>query len=118
MKIGDYVCIHSSRLGTCHVPCRVVRDFGSHYQLYYSKGVFNTSFSGTGLTPLTSCVSIPLDKWRQAPTVTLRSIASDLTVIEHCDCSVPVFSESTLVSSAYEGEDTGHNTWVTNPLYT
>ena len=118
MKIGDYVCIHCSRLGKCHVPCRIVRDFGSQYQLYCSKGILNTSFSGMELIPLTSCVSIPLDKWRQAPTVTLRSIASDPAVVEYCDCIVPMFSESILVSSASEGEDTGHNTWVTNPLYT
>jgi hypothetical protein len=96
-------------------PCCVVRDFGSQYQLYCSKGVLNTSFSGTELIPLTSCVSIPLDKWRQAPTVTLRSIASDPAVVQRI---VPVFSESILVSSASEGEDTGHNMWVTNPLYT
>ena len=118
VKIGDYVCIHSSRLGKCHVPCRIVRDFGSQYQLYCSKGIFNSYFSGTELIPLTSCVSFPLDKWRQAPTVTLRSIASDPAVVEHCDCIVPVFSESILVSSASKGEDTGHNTWVINPLYT
>ena len=116
-KIGDYVCIHSSRLGECHVPCRVVRDFGSQYQLYCSKGVLNTSFSGTELIPLTSCASIPLDKWRQAPKVSLRSIASDPAVIQHCDCNVPMFSESIVVSSASEGEDTGHNMWVKNELY-
>ena len=33
MKVEDYVCIHSSLLGKCHVPFCIVRDFGDRYQL-------------------------------------------------------------------------------------
>ena len=63
IKVGDYVCIRSGSLGECHVPCRVVRDFGNRYQLYCSKGVLTTSFSGSELVvPHTKCHSIPLDR--------------------------------------------------------
>ena len=63
MKVGDYVCIHSGLLGDCHIPCRIVRDFGTRYQLFCSKGVLITSFSASELLiPLSKCRSIPLDK--------------------------------------------------------
>ena len=53
MKVGDYVCIHSRSMGDYHVPCRIVGEFAGRYQLYCSKGVLNTSFSGTELIPET-----------------------------------------------------------------
>ena len=119
MKVGDYVCIHSSSLGECHVPCRVVRDFGNCYQLYCSKGVLTTSFSGSELVvPHSKCHSIPLDRWRQAPRVSIRSIVHDPAILEHCDCNLPKFSESTVILSSSEDEDRGGEMWVRNVLYT
>ena len=58
-----------------------------------------------------------LDKWRQAPKVPLQSIDSDLAVIKPCDCDVPLCPESILVPSASEDDDTGHDMWVNNLLY-
>ena len=66
------------------------------------------------LVILSSCASISLEKWRQAPRVSLRSVASDPDVVEHCDCIVPVCPESILISSASEAEDAGDASWVKN----
>ena len=94
MKVGDYVCIHHRSMGKCHLPCRIVGVFGDRYQLYCSKGILTTSFPGSELVvPLNKCHSILLNKWRLAPRVSLRSIASDQAVTECCDCSVPKSSE-------------------------
>ena len=68
MKVGDYVCIHSGLLGQRHLPCRIVRNLGNHYQLYCPKGVLTNSLSGGELdVPPSKCGSIPLHGWRQAP---------------------------------------------------
>ena len=81
VKIGDYSGIHSKTMGDSHVPCRIVGEFGGQFQLYCSKGVLNVSFSSSELIPLTTCASIPLDKWRQAPKVSLRSLTRQLLSI-------------------------------------
>ena len=75
------------------------------------------AYSATELMPLTGNDSIPLDKWRQAPKVSLQSIGSDLAVVKSCDCDVPLRPESILVPSASEDDDTGHDVWVNNLLY-
>ena len=85
MRVGAYVCLHSRSLGKCHLPCRIVKVFGNRCQLYCSKGVLKNSYSATELMPLTGNDSIPLDKWRQAPKVSLQSI---LAVVKSCDCDV------------------------------
>ena len=118
MKVGDYVGVHSKSMGKYHLPCRIVAKFGSRYQLYCSKAVLNRLFSGRELTTLSSNCSIPLDKWRWAPRVSLRSVAGDPTVVEPCNCNLPVCSESSVViSSASEEEDLGCEVWVRNILY-
>ncbi len=66
---------------------------------------------------MSSCASIPLEKWCQAPRMSLRSVASDPEVVEHCDCIVPVCPESVFISSASEAEDAGDALWVKNYLY-
>ena len=92
--------------------------FGDRYQLYCSKGVLNTSFSGRELIPLSGCCSIPLDKWNTVPKVSLRSVAGNPAVVEHCDCNSSQSSESIIViSSASEDEDTECEMWVKNDLY-
>ena len=74
-------------------------------------------FSSSEVIPLTTCASIPLDKWRQAPKVSLRSLTRDPAIAEHCDCNLTLCSESIVVSSASEAEDTEHNMWVKNHVY-
>ena len=108
MKVGDYVCIHSRNMGDCHVPCRSVGEFAGCYQFYYSKGILNTSFSCTELISLTGCSPIPLDEWRQAPRVSLRSVTRDAALPEHCNCCVTDTSESIVISSSSEDWNCGY----------
>ena len=118
MKVGDYVCIHSGLLGERHLPCRIVRDLGNRYQLYCPKGVLTNSFSGSELdVPPSKCASIPLHGWRQAPRISLRSLARDVAVTEHCDCSLPEKSEYAIILSSSEDEDVGCGMWIKNLLY-
>ena len=117
MYIGDYVCIHSRIIRGFHMCC-IVGEFAGRYQLYCTEGVWNTSFSGTELFPVTSCSPIPLDEWRRAPKVSLRSIASNSTLHEHCNCSLPETSQSIVISSASEDENEAPDMWVNNGAYT
>ena len=63
MKIGDHVCVHSRFMGSSHLPCRIVGEFGGRYQLYCIKGVLITSFCATELTPLATGSGISLENW-------------------------------------------------------
>ena len=63
------------------------------YQLYCSKGVLDTTFSRAEVISMAKCT--PMEEWRQAPKVSLRSVASDSAMIEHCNCQFPVCSEDT-----------------------
>ena len=87
------------------------------YQLYCSKGVINTSFSCTEVVPLTSCTAIPLDEWWRAPRVSLRSVASDPEVTEHCECTVPLCSERIVIHSGAEDEEIVQDVWMNNYVY-
>ena len=118
MKVGDYVCIHSRNMGDCHVPCCIVGEFAGRCQLYCLKGILNTSFSCTELISLTGCSPIPLDEWRQAPKVSLRSVTRDLALREHCNCCVTDTSESIVISSSSEEENEALEMWVNNGAYT
>ena len=110
VKVGD-VCIHSRSMGDFHVPCR---GFAGRYQLYCSKGVLNTSFSCTELIPVSGCSPIPLDEWRKAPRISLRSVTNDSALHEYCNCCVPQTSESIVLSSASEEENEAPEMWVSN----
>ena len=105
IQMGVYVCIHSGNVGDFHVPCRIVGEMAGRYQLYCSKGVLNTSFSSTELTPLTSFSPIPLDEWRWAPKVSPRSVINEPALRESCTCHVTESLERITVSSASEGEN-------------
>ena len=118
MKVGDYICIHSRNMGDWHVPCRIVGEFAGRYQLYCSKGILNTSFSCTELISLTGCSPIPLNEWRQAPRVSLRSVIHDAALREHCNCCVTDTSESIVISSSSEEENEALEMWVNNGAYT
>ena len=83
IKVGDNVSVHSRDMGSSHLPCR---EFDGRYQLYCSKGVLNTTFSRAEIIPMARCTPIPMEEWRQAPKVSLRSVASDSAMIEQSQC--------------------------------
>ena len=74
-KVGNYVCLHSSRLVSQHVPCRIVRKSTKGYQLYCPKGILDKMYpSDDELTSLDDNGSIALDAWRQASRVFQKCI--------------------------------------------
>ena len=117
MKVGDHVCVHKRNMGSCHLPCRIIGEFGGRYQLYCSKGVLNTSFCGTELIPLASCSPIPLENWRLSPKISLRSVVSDPALVECCDCQVPVCSDGIVISLGSEEVNEAADVWVDNGAY-
>ena len=80
----------------------IVRIVGKCYQLYCSKDVIETLFSCGELTPYTEC-PIPLDKWRQAPTLALKSS----NCFEPCSCPLSETSKSVTILSSSEDENVG-----------
>ena len=111
IKVGDYVSVHSRGMGSSHLPCRVVGEFDGRYQLYGSKGVLSTTFSRAEMA---RCTPIPMEEWRHAPKVSLRSVASDSAIIEPCNCQIPVCSEDTGIISVSERKV---RQWVNNGAY-
>ena len=114
IKVGDYVSVHSRGMGSSHLPCRVVGEFDGRYRLYCSKGVLSTTFSRAEVIPMAICTPIPMEEWRQAPKISLRSAASDSAMIEHCNCQIPVCSEDTDIISV---EHEAPVMWVNNGAY-
>ena len=55
-----------------------------------------------------------MEEWRQAPKVSLRSVASDSAIIEPCNCQIPVCSEDTDIISVSEEKRV---MWVNNGAY-
>ena len=51
-EVGDYVCLHSSRLVSQHVPCHITRKSRKGYQLYCRKGVLDRTYPTGELTRL------------------------------------------------------------------
>ena len=98
MKVRDHVCIHCRSMGSCHLPCCIVGVFSGWYQLNCSEGILITSFCATEPTPLASGSSISLEKWQQAPKVSLRSVADNPALLECCNCDIPVCSGSIVIS--------------------
>ena len=58
-----------------------------------------------------------MDNWRQSPRVSLRIVASDPEVTEHCNCTVPLCSESIVISSSAEEEEMVWDVWINNYVY-
>ena len=114
IKVEDYVSVHSRDMGSSHLPCRVVGEFDGRYQLYCSKGVLDTTFSRAEVIPMARFTPI---EWRQAPKVSLRSVASDSAMIEPCNCQIPVCSEDTDIISVSEEEHEAPVMWVDNGAY-
>ena len=117
MNVGDYVCVHCQSVADVHVPCRIVECMNSRFRLYCTKGILNTSYSGSELIPFCSSTPIPLDNWRKAPSISLLCVSSDPAVAEQCNCSIPVCSENVLISSSSEDENMVHDLWVDNCVY-
>ena len=115
LKVGDSVCFHRSFFGGQHAVCRIVRDFGAQHQLFCSLGIISTPISEVELVPLNDC-SISLDAWRQAPMVSLRSLITDPSCLELCNCSLPTIPDIIKLKSP-DGESTGSDMWVKNALY-
>ena len=112
--MGDYVCVHSQKLGNKHIVCRIVTDCDGRFQLYCSTGVLNRSVCGT--EPVQSAEPIVLHKWRQAPGVPFSDVvASGLTI--ECSCTLPESSENVHVISSSEDEEQGSEMCVANPVY-
>ena len=74
------------------------------FQLYCSKGVLNTSFSSNELTPVTGCFTMPLNEWRNAPRITVRSVTNDLPCMKSVIAVLPWLLRA-LLSSASEEEE-------------
>ena len=117
MKVGGHVCVHSRFMGSYHLPCRIVGEFGGRYQLYCTKGVLITSFCATELTPLATGSVISLENWRKAPKILLRNAADDTMLIECSNCDVPSSFDIATISSASEGESEAPEPWVNNGAY-
>ena len=65
--------------------------------------------------PLNDC-SISLDTWRQDPMVSLRSLITDPSCLELCNCSLPTIPDIIELKSP-DGESTDSDMWVKNALY-
>ena len=69
MKVGDHICVYSRFMDTSHLPCHIVGEFDSRYQLYCTKGILITSFCAAELTPLAGGPVISLEKTSKAHTM-------------------------------------------------
>ena len=85
-EVGNYVCLHSSRLANQHVPCRIVRKCRKGYQLYCRKGILDRTYPSGELTSLGDDSSITLDIWRQASRISFKSVIDDPTCMQTCNC--------------------------------
>ena len=119
-KVGDHVCVHTSKLDKHHIPCHVVHVVNKVCRLYCCKGVLKRGFCSSELKALSSDWSISLESWRTAAQVSLSEVSSGLEV---CNCSLPkparnvvnLTEESQDVSSG-AGSPAGEN-WLHNVLY-
>ena len=127
LKVGDYVCLHESKLDNHHIPCRVVQMFGEKCVLYCRKGVLRSGYATSKLLALSSDWSVSVENWRSAKKVSLKEVASDPASLEQCNCDlgkpakvdVAVFDlteKSSVVSS--HSVSTVSSVWVSTPLYT
>ena len=118
LHVGDYVCVHSIQgVAKLHVVCRIVECMHERFRLYCTKGLLNTSFLRSEVTPIASKTPIPLDSWRKAPSISLRSVASDPAVADQCNCDIPPCSESVVIGAASEAEEMPLELWVGNCIY-
>ena len=120
LEIGDYVCLHSSRLVSQHVPCRIVRKCRKGYQLYCRKGILDRTYPSGELTSLDDGSSITLDGWRQAPRTSFKSVIDDPTYMQTCNCILSKSAENVIEltnSTSSDETSAGVTMWVHNAMY-
>ena len=118
LQLGQYVCVHNTMLGNFHIVCRIVDVVGRSYRLYSCGGLLDRAFSYDELTPVVSERTIPLDNWRRARKVSMRSLASDMTVVQPCNCNLPPPPESIVIDSQSDEEGKAEpEVWVTNDVF-
>ena len=118
LQVGDYVTVHTRRVGGRHLPCRVVVEVCGRFQLYCSKGILDTTYCHTELTHLTvSFPTVPLDNWRLSPRISMRKAASDQELVANCECHNIISPESLIVSLSSEEESEVSDLWVNNGAY-
>lgn len=87
-KPGDCVFVHSGKAVGSHIPCRVVQVVDKFYRLCSKKDVLDGRYTSQDLTVSSCDFSIPLDEWRQSPTVSLSDAIYDEACLESCKCSL------------------------------
>ena len=118
-EVGEYVCLHSSRLINQHVPCRIVTKSRKGYQLYCRKGILNRNYSSKELTISDGDSSISLDAWRQASRISFKSVTNDPTCVEVCNCIISSKSTESIIELTDDSDvmSTDGAMWVRNALY-
>ena len=122
-KVGDYACVHVSKLDGQHIPCR-----GGRYRLYCRAGILKNTYVGSELkTPCSDSKAISLQDWRVAPSCSLNQVANDPACPEVCTCVLDkstVNTPPTDLTLDSDEEPVGssdlasNQQWVCNPLYT
>ena len=121
--VGDYVSLHSSKLGRQHVHCRVVQVVGGVYRLFCDKGVLRGAYTSSDLKPLSSDYQISLVEWRVAGTISLQQLISDGTCLKPCHCLDRPVSDVTLITDLTQDSDMESDNalenkkWLCNELY-
>ena len=119
-EVGNYVCLHNSRLVSQHVLCRIVRICRRGYQLYCRKGILDRIYPSGELTSLSDDSSITLDAWRQASTISFKSVIYDPTCMQTCNCVCSKSAENVIEltnSTSSDETSAGVTTWVCNAIY-
>ena len=116
-EVGNYVCLHSSRLVSQHVPCRIMRKSKKGYQLYCRKGILNSTYPSDALTSLDGNRCITLDAWRQASKISFRTVINDSSCMEVCHCVLSKSAENVVELTSSDETSTGITMWVHNAVY-
>ena len=117
-EVGNYVCLHSSRLVNQHVPCRIVRKSMKGYQLYCRKGILSTTYPSDELTSLDGNRCITLDAWHQASKISFKSVINDSSCMEVCHCVLSKSAKNVIeLTSSDDETSTGITMWVHNAVY-
>ena len=117
------VFVHSSKALDNHVQCRIVQVVGKFYRLCSMKGILSGRYSSDDLTVSSKDFSIPLNEWRQSPTVSICDVISDPACRERCNCtrSKSPFAVVDLTGDSEEPDDGcvsgGDHVWLKNELY-
>ena len=118
-NVGDYICVHSSKLVCQHVLCRVVQDFKGYCKLCCKDCVLKGVFPTEELKHVVTHDQISLSNWRCLPLVPLCDIEKCTSCLEHCSCSIDEYTSNVIDISDDEDENPGiddDSRWVENGL--